>query len=86
VLWYQVKDGQLVYAHWGKNSVESVTIPPPASSSGGTPVVLVPSSLGVKCPTSVRYGDGSPDFPATSLFVTEGCLLSKSNRVVRVDL
>ena len=82
----QVKDGQLVFTHYSKNTIESATIPPPSVAAAGTPTVLVPASAGIKCPTSVRYGDGSPSFPATSLFVTEGCLVSKSNRVLRVDL
>ena len=75
----------LVYAHYGKSAIESVVIPPVDSSAAGTPTVLVSSSDGLRFPTSVRFGDGSKGFPASSAFVTEGILLSAACRVLRVD-
>ena len=77
---------QLVFAHYGKDTIESVDVPPVDATSAGKTTVLVPASEGLHSPTSVRYGDGSKFFPAASLFVTEGALLSSSNRVLRVDL
>jgi hypothetical protein len=82
---FTVSAGRLVFAHYGGNSIEAVTIPPPSSSVVTSHTVVVPSSAGIKTPTSCRYGDGSDAFPATSLFVTEGDILSLNNRVLRVD-